>query len=263
MTTTSAKRSLTALACLLSMLFLAAPAGAFDAGVRAPRLADPRPGAVSRPFEIPISQSAAVPQPSVFDLAIEGFDLDPTPQAGARIGSLDLITDSGNFDGTAILSGGPATDGVSTWTLDWRLSDPILATVTDGLSLDARGERIADPDSALISFLVPGNYHGFRIMGLRLRLNQADRGRPTAAVGAVNPSRAGKYLVRSRIESVAPEREIEVRSAWVRVGRATPDRSFMNLIGSRRLARLAARRQARTPIWKLALRAARRTGKAR
>jgi len=192
---------------------------AFDAGVKPPVLADPLPGAISRPFEIPVTQSQTVPQPFDFEIAVAGFELDPNPVAGQRIGSLDMVTDSGDFDDKAIYSNGPGENRVRTWTLNWQLADPILATVEDGLALAADGGRVRDSESTLISFTVPGNYHGFRLMGLSLRFNQEDRGVATAGIGAVNPSRAGSYLIRSRIESVDPPREVNVASTSVRIGR--------------------------------------------
>lgn len=213
-----------ALGLTLCLLLLALPgqALAFDAGVRAPVLADPMPGAVSVPFEIPVKQSAAVPQPLNFQIAVEGFTLDPDPVADRRIGSFDMVTDSGDFDDTEIRSNGPGENGVRTWTLDWGLGKPLVATVKDDLGLDVSGSPVADPDSTLISFTLPGNYHGFRLLGLSLRFNQERRGRVTEGVGAVNPSQPGRYLVRSRIESVAPESEVALASALVRVGQPLP-----------------------------------------
>ena len=217
------KTALAPAACLLAMLVPGVAQG-FDAGVRAPVLADRSPDAVSVPFEIPIRQSTAVPQPLEFEIAVEGFGLDPAPVPGLRIGSLDMVTDAGDFDDKAIYSNGPATDGVRTWTLDWQLSNhPITATVEDRTGLAADGRKIARSDSTLISFTVPGNYHGFRLMGLILRFNQEDHGKPTAGVGAVNPAEPGNYLIRSRVLPAAPESQANVTSVWTRIG-SSPSR---------------------------------------
>lgn len=207
---------LIAFACVL---ILPNFAQAFDAGVRTPLLTDQSPGAVSVPFEIPVRQSAAVPQPLDFEIAVEGFRLDPSPAADLRIGSLDMVTDAGDFDNKAIYSNGPAIDGARTWTLDWQLSNhPITATVEDGTGLGPAGEKTVDDGSTLISFTVPGNYHGFRLMGLSLRFNQQEKSLPTPGIGAVNPTAPGSYLIRSRIESVAPGSSVKVASTRVRIG---------------------------------------------
>ncbi len=133
---------LIAFACVL---ILPNFAQAFDAGVRTPLLTDRSPGAVSVPFEIPVRQSAAVPQPLDFEIAVEGFRLDPAPAADLRIGSLDMVTDAGDFDNKAIFSNGPAIDGARTWTHDWQLSNhPITATVEDGTGLGPAGEKTVD-----------------------------------------------------------------------------------------------------------------------
>jgi hypothetical protein len=208
----------------LALATVAAPSSAlaFDAGVKPPVLPNPLPGAVSLPFEIPVAQSEPVPQPLNFEIAVAGFDLDPNPVAGQRIGSLDMVTDAGDFDDKAIYSNGPGSNGLRTWTLDWQLADPIVATVEDGVALAADGSRMTDPESTLISFTVPGNYHGFRLKGLSLRFNQEARGAATAGIGAVNPARAGSYLIRSRIESVDPPSAVRVAATSVRVGTPVP-----------------------------------------
>lgn len=211
------------LAFALLAMALPQSALAFDAGVRTPLLADQAPAAVSVPFEIPVRQSAAVPQPLNFEIAVGGFTLDPDPVAGQRIGSFDLVTDSGEFNDKAIFSDGPATEGFRTWTIDWQLGeDPIIATIQDGTALDPDGHQIADPQSTLVSFTVPGNYHGFRLMGLSLRFNQQEKRESTPGVGAVNPPFPGKYLVRSRIQSVAPQSSVSVSSAWAAIGPSDP-----------------------------------------
>ncbi|MCB0859246.1 MAG: hypothetical protein KDB54_01165 [Solirubrobacterales bacterium] len=216
-------KTLPGLIVILAGLAVPSLAQAFDAGVRAPLLTDRAPGAVSVPFEIPFRQSAAVPQPLEFEVAVQGFSLDPAAIDGTRIGSLDMVTDAGDFDDKAIYSDGPGADGTRTWTLDWQLSnDPITATVTDGTGLDASGEKINAPDSTLITFTVPGNYHGFRLMGLSLRFNQEDHGMPTPGVGAVNPVMPGNYLIRSRIRSVAPQSAVKVASTTVPIGLEAP-----------------------------------------
>ncbi|MBN8870193.1 MAG: hypothetical protein J0H66_09975 [Solirubrobacterales bacterium] len=216
------------MALAFAVLATPQPAFAFDAGVKPPVLADPLPGAVSRPFEIPVTQSEAEPQPLHFEIAVAGFNLDPDPVAGRRIGSLDMTTDSGTFGDRAIYSNGPGFEGIRYWTLDWRLSsNPILATVENGAGLDADGLKITDPGSTLIGFTVPGNYHGFRLMGLDLRFNQQEKGRSTPGVGAVNPALAGDYLIRSRIESVAPPSAVAVASTSVRVGPPAPKTKLM------------------------------------
>lgn len=217
------------LVATLAALTLALPRSAlgFDAGVRAPVLADPAPGAVSLPFEIPVRQSAAVPQPLDFEISVEGFTLDPDPQSGRRIGSFDMVSDSGEFNDKAIYSNGPGAYGVRSWTIDWQMGEePITATVEDGISLTASGQSVADPDSTLISFTVPGNYHGFRLMGISLRFNQQERGRATEGVGAVNPAEPGSYLIRTRVKSVAPESRVKVASAQVRVETPSPRTSL-------------------------------------
>lgn len=206
---------------VITLLF-SGQALAFDAGLRAPVLADPSPGAVSVPFQIPIIQPFPIPQPEHFEIAIEGFELDPEPMAGSQIGSLDLYTDSGPFGDKAIYSNGPGEGGLRTWTLAWQLADPIVATVEDGVSLDQAGNRVAAPDSTLISFSVTENYHGFRLTGLRLRFNQQNHGLATERVGAVNPPREGSYLIRSRIQSVAPQSAVKVSSVTARIGFPAP-----------------------------------------
>lgn len=219
----------TTLTAVLFLAFLILPgrALAFEAGLRAPQLGDPAPGAISVPFEIPIRQSEAVPQPLDFEIAVEGFSLDPAAVRDLRIGSLDLVTDSGDFDDKPIFSNGLAIDGVRTWTLDWQLGEkPITARVEDGVALDPSGERIANPEFTLIIFTVPGNYHGFRLMGLGLRFNQEDHGLPTPGVGAVNPLTEGSYLLRSRITSVDPPGEVSVTSARVEIGNPRPATSL-------------------------------------
>lgn len=209
---------------VLAVLGLAAPhpARAFDAGLSTPVLENPLPGAVSRPFEIPVAQSAAVPQPLNFEISVAGFEFDPDPVAGRQIGSLDLVTDSGDFDDKEIYSNGPGQSGSRTWTFNWQLADPITATVEDGVGLDANGNRTAVSGTTLISFTVPGNYHGFRLTGLSLRFNQGIRGAATEGIGAINPPVAGSYLIRSRIESVPPQSEVSLSSTSVRVGPPVP-----------------------------------------
>jgi hypothetical protein len=211
---------------LAAMLGVAStPALGFDSAVRTPVLGNPAPGAVSVPFEIPVRQSDANPEPSVFRIAVEGFTFDPEAEDGLRIGSLDVLTASGKFGDKAIYSDGPGSGGVRTWTLDWQLSEdkkPITATVEDGYGLDPSGQRVADPAFTLISFVVPVNYHGFPVTGLELRFNENEKGTPSPGVGAVNPATAGNYLIRSRVESVAPESAVKVGSTSVRVGLPDP-----------------------------------------
>lgn len=212
-----------ALAALLGAA--ATPALAFDSAVRAPVLGNTLPGAVSVPFEIPIRQSDANPQPSVFQIAVEGFTFDPEAEASQRIGSLDVLTASGKFGDKAIYSDGPGSGGFRTWTLDWQLSEdkkPITATVEDGYGLDPSGTRTPDVAFTLITFIVPVNYHGFPVTGLDLRFNENEKGTPSPETGAVNPETPGTYLVRSRVESVAPESAVKVASATVRIGLPDP-----------------------------------------
>lgn len=199
----------------------AVASAAFDSGVRTPVLGDSRPGAVSVPFEIPIRQNGANPQPLHFEVAVQGFKLDPEPVNGRRIGSLDFLTDSGKFGNKAIYSNGPGGGNTHTWTLDWQLSDenlPIVATVYEGLGLDLSGQQVQDPEFTLFSFTMPGNYHGFPVNGLSFRFNQDKDTGPSEGVGAVNPSEPGTYRITSHVVSAAPENAVSVASAFARVG---------------------------------------------
>ncbi len=211
----------------LAVLFgsVSSQASAFDAAVRTPVLGNPAPGAVSVPFEIPVRQTDANPQPLTFRIAVQGFSMDPEPQDGLRIGSLDVETASGKFGDKAIYSDGPGSGGIRSWTLDWQLSEdgkPITATVEDGLGLNESGSRVPLTGFTLISFTVPVNYHGFPVTGLNLRFNENEKGTPSPGIGAVNPEVAGTYLIRSRVESVAPRSAVRVGTASVRVGLPAP-----------------------------------------
>lgn len=264
------------LACLLTLAAFAfggpGAASGFDSGVRTPTLADSRTGAVSVPFEIPIRQNGANPQPLHFQIAVQGFRLDPEPVEGRRIGSLDFLSDSGKFGNKAIYSNGPGSGGSRTWTIDWQLSDenePIVATVIDGLGLDPSGQRVEDPEFTHISFTMPGNYHGFPVTGLVFRLNQDKDGGQTPGVGAVNPSAPGTYRITTHVVSAAPENEVSVASAFARVGlppvrtslrvkansrKVRPGRVIRfrlkttNETRDRVIVRLSGRRLARVPI---------------
>lgn len=213
---------LASLAAAALMVPASSSAAEFDFGVRTPILPDASPGAVSVPFEIPIRQHGATREPFSVQIAIEGFDLDPNPVPGERIGSVDVLTASGTFGDKAIYSDGPGADGVRTWTLDWQLSEdkrPIVAEIRDGVALRPDGETLPDSNSTLIGFTVPVNYHGFPVSGLVFRFNENERGVPSPGVGAINPPEPGKYLIRSRVRPNGSDSAV-VASAYARVGPA-------------------------------------------
>ena len=92
-----------------------------------------------------------------------------------------MVTDAGDSATTkAIFSNGPAIDGARTWTLDWQLPATIRSPPRSriGTGLGQPVEKTVDDGSTLINFTVPGNHHGFRLMGLSLRFNQRKKASP-------------------------------------------------------------------------------------
>lgn len=197
---------------------LAAPAAASaatDAGVSGVSLADPRPGAVSLPFSVPITQSTIDPQPSEMRIAIEGFELDPGTASDRRIGSVDYDTDLGYYPGQWLTTGGGGS-----YLLEVPLGSPVRAALQQGTFLDESGSPVEADHSTLISFTLPGSLPlGAKLRTLAFQFNVDYQGLPTPQVGATNPA-AGEYRIRSWVKAVDGSEKVATRK--VTVGKPGP-----------------------------------------
>jgi len=206
-------------ATLAASLVAAAPtaaSAATDAGVDGVVLDDPRPGEVSLPFTVPITQSGFEPAPEQLRLEIAGFELDPGTATGRWIGSVDFDTDQGFYPGQWLTTGGAEGDD-GTYLIEVPFQDPAVARVVQDTGLDASGDPVARDGSTTLTLTFPATLPlGAKLRTLAFRFNVDWETNPTTAVGATNPAQAGDYRIRSWV--LAGDDSTNVATETVRVG---------------------------------------------
>lgn len=226
-------RSLSTLVAALALTAAAAPAAAHGAGVRWVIVADPRPSLVSRPFDIGVGDDqGTIPVMQEVRLEIQGFALNPGLTTGERIGSVDLYTHEVLYHGSLITTAGNGTYRIDAVGPTGRVS--FTVTVAPGQGIDDAGTPVPRPGSTLLSFPVPAMPLDGRLQQLRLRFNveetaNGDVGRPTAAIGATNPSAPGDYEIRSWVRTADGDSEVWSRPVEIYAGR--PARVHARRIG--------------------------------
>ena len=208
-------------------------AHALGAGIGSPVLGDSTPGAISRPFEIPISLTGTRAEHESLSIGLPpGFDVDPDMVFGTQIGVVDYTTDAGDFPGNPLVTLSGGERGNQGWEIRDGFSDMNFGGMLDGFGLDENGDFDSDAGSTIVSLSVPTrNYHGFGIEKMIVRFNVNADGSPSEAVGMVNPPTRGNYLIRSVVRTEEPDTR-SVQSRWIWIGgkpkwtnlEVTPDR---------------------------------------
>jgi hypothetical protein len=224
------------LSVLVTALVLAAaavPGAAYGSGVRGLVVDDPRPRVVS-PLEINIGDSQG--GTSVMQevrLEVQGFTLNPGLTTGQRIGSVDLYTDEVEYPGSTLTTAGNGTYRMDAVSPTGRAS--FTVTVTAGEGIDDDGTPVRRPGSTLLSFPVPALPLDGRLQQLGFRFNVTETatgavGKPTAAVGATNPSMSGNYEIRSWVQTT--DGDSESRSLPAQIYAGPPARVHARRVGS-------------------------------